>query len=282
MAIEDNKPGDDNSSSNSNTNDNSNNNDDGGGDDGSSDDKKSSSDDNAKVLEEVGRLRQANKELEDYRSRTDPVVQTIWGNRDVYDTVLSAHQKRLGGDQSLDDKKDDDSSEDDDKDKKPESKKEESPKIDPVALQTRNHLFKQTVSTWEKSVGLDKLDQDKRTEVNTKVGSMLSRILDHKGEGVPVNQLLMGVSLDRLDGVLNDAYYLATKDDREAQIKKQVADEYQSGATGMIGSIASGSAGSGDIEMTGQEKLYADKMGISHKDYLASKKEISKRDGSLT
>ena len=87
--------------------------------------------------------------------------------------------------------------------------------------------------------------------------------------------------MDRLSGVLADAYYTATQDERESELKQQAADDFQQASTGLIGSIPSGSVKADDVSLTAQEKLYAQKMNIAEKDYLEKKVEIANRKGDL-
>ena len=229
--------------------------------------------DPVKMAEELGSLRKVKEEYENYKNRTEPIIETIWDEDETRKFVLTKHKKRLGI-------QDEEIVETPDKPKDGSDPKPAIPPVSPIERDNRNALITQSVNTFEQRVGLDKLDKERRQEMNVKVGAYLTRILDTKGTGKPVTQLLEELPLARLSGVLDDAWYLATKDDREAEMKKQML-ESQENQTGIIGGMGGASVSEESVVLTQKEREAARKMNVSEDEYLKNKKNILKNRGEI-
>lgn len=214
----------------------------------------------AKMAEELGRYKKAAEDFDEYKKRVEPVLETIWSDQTLYNQVNEFHNKRLGYEAPTEDK----------------VKTDAPPAPDPTVSDLRNSQVNQIVAQFEDKYQLNKLDSEKRKEMNTKIGVMLGEMLDPMGNKT-YNQILNDVSLAKLPKYLDNAYFLATKDELIENARNIGHQQASEGATGIIGSIPSGSISENEINLTPKEKQVAQGMGVSEENYLKRKIEILKR-----
>lgn len=240
---------------------------------GSSPDQGGSSPDNSssdpiKMAEEVGRLKKVEEDYKRYLSQTDPVIQTIWSDQELLNKVTETHNKRLGITP---------------KDPEP-SIDSQNPAPSPAPTKdpdTRNWAIKQVVESFHNKHGVDKLTEEQKAEIDQKVAVVLRETLNPTG-GKTLAQIMEDVPLDALPSHLDKAYYWATRNEREAQLKEQGRKEALQEDAAFIGSMASTAGGSGDgTTLTPKEREVARKMGIPEDKYLANKKEMLQRNNQL-
>ena len=216
------------------------------------------------MAKELGETKAKLEILEKYQTEVDPVLQTIWSDEDTLKAVTEKHNKRLGV--------------------TPADPKPAAPTApaapSAVELENRNAHIKSIVDKFSADKGIDKLDEEAKKQMNTKVGAMLQDMLNPKGNK-NLQQIMEDVSLTKLPQFLENAHYLATKDERENQAREQGKQEALGQAVGVVGSMPASSVNPEQINLTPKEKDIATKMGISEERYLARKKEIAKQDGAL-
>jgi hypothetical protein len=210
------------------------------------------------VSERSEALGSTKKELEDYKSYVNtakPYIDVISSDPELTKQVEAAYQKKYN----------------------PEPAKTETPsgeinKVD----DTRRALENGIISQFESQRGLDKLDGDTKKEMNVKIGQELMDILDPSGTK-NLNEVLSGVSLEKLPRYLDKAYKLATINDVATKAKEEAIAEISSGANGIMSSIPSSSPNASDVGLTPQERVLAERMGVSEAKWLENKKMISNR-----
>lgn len=224
------------------------------------------------VNQKIGELGKTVKDFEDYKKKVEPILNAIYRDPKVYQAVNESYQVLMGVKQP--ERSTDASSENKGEDKKAD------PAVS-VENDNRNALIKQSVESWEAKHGIDKLDGEKKGELNNKVLSEIKFILDPAGTGKSGADLLSGVPVSSVSGILDRAYFLATRDEQIASAKEDAIKERQNSELGMIGSIPSGSVSEDSVKLTEREMAIARKQGITPEKYLANKKEILKRKGSI-
>jgi len=152
----------------------------------------------------------------------------------------------------------------------PKSESDGEVKPDPVVTDIRRSEENRAIADFQKNLGIDKLDKEKRSEVMKKVSNELAEMLD-PGGNKNIGQIISGVSLSNLPKLLENAYFLAYKDNLvdKGNLDPDLAS---------IGSIATASSGKSDPinSLTEREKEIAEKLGVKPEKYLERKKQINK------
>lgn len=227
----------------------------------------SSSQDQVKMAEELGRLKKVEEDYKKYLSDVDPVIQTLYSDQELFQKVGDVHRKRMGISPA-----------------DPEDKPGDKSNISPPSQEskdTRNYLVSQLVKDFYSRNGLDKLDAEKKQEVDQKISMVLKETLNPTG-GKSLQQIMEDVPLDALPGHLDKAFFWATREDREKTLKEQAKNEALTGSIGIIGSMTSSSPTSDDdVALTAKEMEICRKAGWDPQKFLANKKEIAKRDNQI-
>jgi hypothetical protein len=197
-------------------------------------------------------------EYAEYKKQVNPVLETLWSDKELLEKATLAHNKRLG--------------------KVPVTPVSpttpEAPKGDP---DVRNSQINIISTSFEDKVGISKLSSKEQADVRGAVGQMLKAMLDPK-DNKTIAQVFEEVSLTKLPWYLERAYDLVTKDSQiksaEERGKNQILQQYE-GDRGSIGSMAGGSVPIDQMILSPQEKEVARKQGIAEADYLAEKKKIA-------
>ena len=217
--------------------------------------------DNTKMAEELGKLKAENEALKNYQQKVDPVIQTIWSDEELFKKTTDVHNKRLGITPQDPE----------------EDKSEILPEVTKITGQVnelRNSEVSDKINNFYTRHGVDKLDDENKKNINIKVGTILMEMLDPMNNKKDLKEVLEDVPLIKLDKFLEDAYYLATKNDQKAQ-------EASSQSLGIIGSLTSQSINPDSLTLTEKERKVASQMGISEEKFLARKKEIAQRGNSI-
>jgi len=224
----------------------------------------------AEMAKKIGRLEAMEAEYKTYREKTEPVLETVWGDQEVFNTVNKAYLKKIGKDPDA---------ETPGEDKKPIP----DPKINHLeskTVETRNFAISTIVDNFNKEKGINNMTNEEKKEINTKIASALGEMLDPKGNKT-LPQIMEDVDITKLPKFLENAYYLATKDDQIRAAETSGRKKAEEELTGVIGSIPSGSVQTDTMTLTAREKEVARKMGVSEEAYLKSKKDIASRDNAL-
>lgn len=153
-------------------------------------------------------------------------------------------------------------------------------KKDDKGSDTRRAVESEIVRKFESRYGLDKLKGEDKAKAQTKLGNALWELADPKGEYKSYEELLDHIPLQKLDRLLENAYWVSNRDvisekiDLENQAKKREND------LASIGGLSSASINEqGEVELTPDEIKTAEKMKIPVEKYKARKKEILMRKG---
>jgi len=143
-------------------------------------------------------------------------------------------------------------------------------KSDPVVTDIRRSEENRIIGDFQRSLGIDQMPQEKRSEIMKKVSNEMAEMLDPGGKK-SIGQVLSGISLSMLPKMLENAYFLAHKDSLvdKGKLDADVAS---------IGSIATSSSGKSDPinSLTDREREIAEKLGVKPEKYLERKKQINK------
>jgi len=202
----------------------------------------------AESAEAHGATKKQLKDYEDYIAKVKPYIDAITADEALTKQVEDAYQKKMN----------------------PEPKKEE-PTSEPIAQDTRKAVENSIVSAFETGHNLDKLEGDTKKDMNVKIGQELMELLDPSGTKT-YNEVISGVSLEKLPKYLEKAYSLATLPEA---LKK--AREDASGNAGIISSVPSSSPPAEGATMTPAEREVAKRMGVTDERWLENKKQILTR-----
>lgn len=212
----------------------------------------------AEKAESWGKSSAEAERIRKWATEAAPYIETITADPELAKMVEEKHNARLGI--------------------KKEDKKAEAPSpTDAKVDDTRKALSNSIISSFEQTKGLDKLTGDDKKEMNVKIGQQLMKMLDPYGTK-SYDEVIDSVPLERLPGILDDAYYLATKDDQLQKIKDAALAEAQSGQTGIMSSIPSSSTEGENVQLTNEERVLAQKMGVTPEKWLERKKQILSRN----
>ena len=195
------------------------------------------------------------KQLEDYENyikQIKPYIDTITESEELTKQVEDAYKKKFNIQQ--------------------EDKKDTKPPDD-----TRKAVENSIVSAFEVSHNLDKLEGDTKKDMNVRIGQELMELLDPSGTK-SYNEVISGVSLEKLPKYLEKAYSLATMNDTIKKAQESAQAEANSGAAGIISSVPSNSPEGTDATLTPTERELAKRMGVSEEKWLERKKQITARN----
>ena len=195
------------------------------------------------------------KQLEDYENyikQIKPYIDTITESEELTKQVEDAYKKKFNIQQ--------------------EDKKDTKPPDD-----TRKAVENSIVSAFETSHDLNKLEGDAKKDMNVRIGQELMELLDPSGTK-SYNEVISGVSLEKLPKYLEKAYSLATMNDTIKKAQESAQAEANSGAAGIISSVPSNSPEGTDATLTPTERELAKRMGVSEEKWLERKKQITARN----
>lgn len=141
---------------------------------------------------------------------------------------------------------------------------------DDTRLATENMI----VSRFEEQNGINRLDNEKRTELYKKIGNELADILDPGGTK-PVAELMNSIPLNKLESYLGKAYQLATANDVEERARVKALAEARANSDAIFSSMPSTGVRGNVTSLTPEEKAVAKKMGITEEQYLKQKQTLN-------
>jgi hypothetical protein len=212
------------------------------------------------LAKKVGELEKVTAELEDYKKKADPILETIFSDPDLYTKTTEVHNRRLGI--ATD----------------PAPDKSTSVTPPPVSsdTDTRMALVNKTQLDFEATVGIDKLPEAEKQAARGMIGQMIKEMVDPKGNKT-IAKVFEEISLVKLPWYLDKAYQLINRDkDISSALergKNEVLSQYE-GDRGMMGGMPSSSASSEELRITPKEREVASKMGLSEEEYINNKKDI--------
>lgn len=213
------------------------------------------------MARELGETKAKLAALEDYQQKVDPVLQTIYSDQKVYDTVLQTHNKRLGVTPS-----------DIPKDETPISP----PQPSPTELDNRVAHIQRTLKEFYEDTGIEKMDEETKKAFIAKDGPLMSELrdmLDPMGNKTDV-QIFQDVSVTKLRNFLDKAYFLATKNDQLKAAEERGRQGLHQEAVGILGSFSSSSIEPQEVNLTSKEREVIQKAGWDEAKYLERKKKI--------
>lgn len=202
----------------------------------------------------LGEQSQELGESRKYREQVDVVLQAIWADKDIYNSVDKKIRELRGAPIQTD-----------------TNTNEGKPEPQSNDTDTRKALETQIIDQFEKKFGLDQMESQKRRDMHTKIGTALAEMLDPGGTKT-YQEILNDVSLARLPKYLDNAYFLANREELQKSITQSKENE-----AGAIGSIPSSSGRTSDLTLSASERDVAEKMGVTEEKYLERKKQIAEQ-----
>jgi len=153
--------------------------------------------------------------------------------------------------------------------KKQDKREPESPSGDEgIRTTVINHV----IEKFREDKKINKLTQERKTEFEKQIANQLANILDPGGSKTLV-QILKEVRVDQLPKLLDSSYKMVLAEAITSGDKTLNQDFASIG--GM--SYSSGSSGSGDDELSAEQKKVAQNLGISPEKYAKRLKTMSKK-----
>src|SRR3990167_59406 len=213
------------------------------------------------MAKELGEAKARLATLQEYQEKVDPVLQTIYSDQKVYDTVLQTHNKRLGV-------------------TPPETPADgETPPVpppSPTELDNRVAHIQRTLKEFYADTGIEKMEEETKKVFIAKDGPLMKElrdILDPIGNKTDT-QIFQDVSATKLRDFLDKAYFLATKNDQLKAAEERGRAGLNSESVGVLGSFSSSSIESEDVSLTQKERDVIRKAGWDEAKYLERKKKI--------
>ena len=197
-----------------------------------------------KIGEQSGEVEKARKT----QSELEIVLKAIRSNPDLYRMTDEAVRKLQNGEAIPDPRP------------VTEPKKEE--KRDDLRIVTQNKIL----SGFQEKYGINTLESKEQVKILEKVASELAEILDPEGKK-PMGEIYNSIPLDRLEALLDKAYWLANKD----AIMSSNKDQNNIFASfGRMPSSGGGPSSGGD-SLTKEELEVASRLGVKPEQYKQNK-----------
>lgn len=211
------------------------------------------------LAKENGRLQSKVKEYEDYRTKVDPVLETLWSDQELLAQATEKHNKRLGLTK--------------DPIKPADTKPGETPPVPPQNTDVRRYAVQDIQAKFEQKAGIDKMTPEQQLQARGAIGQMLKNQLDMNNNKT-IAQIFEEVSLDKLPWYMENAWNLLNRSNElkaaEQRGKNEAMEQY--GDAGVIGSMAGSTPALDNITLTAAERKAAKSQNVSEADYLAQKK----------
>lgn len=154
--------------------------------------------------------------------------------------------------------------------KKTEGKKElaenkPSEAVSDVRKQQENEIIRR----FEQKYGIDRLDTEKKREMNGKVGNALWAVADPLGKFDKWEDLVAAIPVSKLENLLERAYYEANR----GVIEKKMEESGEIAPPTMGSLPSSPLPPESEVRLTNEEREVAKKLGVSEEKYLERKKE---------
>lgn len=138
----------------------------------------------------------------------------------------------------------------------------------------RKALEGQIMNDFSAKYGLNSLEADKKSEVFRGIADQLADMID-PGGNKSVAEVLDGIDLTKLPGMLEKAYILADRDGKITEAANESMKKADINRAAKFGSISSSNGVSDSESLTPDERETARKLDISEDKYLAQKKAIN-------
>lgn len=217
------------------------------------------------MAKELGEAKARVASLEDYQQKVDPVLQTIYSDQKVYDTVLQTHNKRLGiaVPESTDD-----------------GENPTAPQVPPAPSQTeidnRVAHIQRTLKEFYEETGVNRMEEETKKAFIAKDGPLMKElrdILDPMGNKNDA-EIFQTVSVTKLRDFLDKAYFLATKNDQLKAAEERGRAGLNSESVGILGSFSASSVEPENVSLTPKEREIIQKAGWDETKYLERKKKL--------
>ena len=211
------------------------------------------------MAEELGRLKKVEEDFKNYSTYVEPILVTLNGglDKDTYQKVLDAHNKRLGVTPP------------DDLGNPPATP------LPPSATEVdnRNTLLNRTLVEFYANKKID-LNSDDGKTMDQKVGRQLKDLLDPMGNKT-LQQVLADVSLVKLPEFLESSFLIANKDQIIKEAEERGKQAFQQESLGVMGAMTSTSIEPQTITLTTKEREIIAKAGWDEAKYLENKKKLA-------
>jgi hypothetical protein len=140
--------------------------------------------------------------------------------------------------------------------------------VDPQVADLRRASENRVIAEFSTHYGFEKMKPDERQDMMKKVGSKLADMVDPSGK-LSMAEVISNISLERLPVMLEDAYWLANKDNiiDKGSLPQDVA------SIGRFSSSTSKSEGQ-EVQLTDKERDIAAKLGVKLDNYLKQKQQL--------
>lgn len=212
--------------------------------------------DQSKTVEEANKL----------KSDMSVLMGAIYANPDLYRQVQEGINKYVSGETI------------------PEARKTESPKGDEEAKKVESSQISDLRTSQENQIlddfysrfGYKNLPANERAESLRRLAVSLAELVDPSGNK-PVKQILAEIPLSRLPRFLENAHFVANKENIIKQRVHSASLDKETNESATIGSFAAstGQGASEGVKLTNQERYTARKLGISEEVYAKRKSQIA-------
>lgn len=220
-----------------------------------------------KMGEQSGEVESARK----LKEQTETLLRAVWSDPDLYRKVEAGIKKYVSGDSIPDTRhkaeKSDDGEKSDGEDK---GSKEVSPEVTDLKKAEENRILNDFFGKF----GYTNLDKKAREEKYSQLAVSLAELVDPQGER-PIKEILSSIPLTKLPKYLENAHFIANKQDLVDQGKRSALLSQQENNAASIGSFAASSSGKSEgVSLSKSERETAQKMGVSEEKYAKRKAEM--------
>ena len=201
-----------------------------------------------------------------FQAQMDTVLQAIWADPDLYRKVENGVKKFTSGETIPETRKVEEPKKGDEEPKGAEV----NPQISDLRVAQENQILKDFQSKY----GYSNLSDKERKDSFTRLALALAELVDPSGSK-PIKKILSEIPLAKLPRYLENAHFIANKEQVVAQAKRSALLSQQENEAGSIGSFAASSGKTEpSVTLTSREREVAQKMGISEEAYAKRKGQI--------
>lgn len=207
-------------------------------------------------------------EAKKLKEQTEVLLSAVWSDPDLYRQVENGIRKYMNGGKLPEVPRGD----------KPDEKGDEGAdktEVDPTVMDLKTSEENRVLNDFFSKYGYKNLDEKSRKDAYARLTMAIAEMVD-PGGNKPIAQILKEIPTSRLSRYLENAHFLANKDQLLDNAKKSALLDQRSNDSATIGSFATSSAQpTQGVELTARERQIAQKMGISEEQYAKRKAQIS-------
>ncbi len=204
-------------------------------------------------------------EAQKIKEQTDTLLRAIWADPDLYRAVDNGIKKYATGEIIPETRKTE----------KKGDEEAKGIKVDPMVTDVRVAQENQILDGFYTKYGYKNLSEKDRKDSLQRLAMAVGELVDPGGTR-PIKEILASIPLTKLPRYLENAHFIANKEQVVAQAKRSALLDNQTNEDAAIGSFATSKQGSASqgVTLTNAERETAKNLGIPEEKFIKKKAQI--------